>query len=488
MDVNWNSLPAHLSAPDPNIYRSNNYVSLDYETTTLDYGDSRNPNNSILLSCWRRGSGHPRYNGSPIAVWGGEFDLGDLVRDIEEADYLVAHNTKFELGWLYRCGLDLSNVVVWCTQIGEYVLAGNRQWSLHLSDTSKRRGYGDKDFIGQLIRQGVDTRDIPGFLLERYCHKDVALCERIFRHQRDHIYRRGLEAVTYTRNLLTPVLVDIERNGMCLDEERVEQLYFRYANKLVELERKFDKLTGGVNPRSPKQLQELIYDKLKFTELQDYKGRPKRTASGGRKTDKQTLSELAKQASTPHQKKFINLKTDINKYKDALSKTLEKFHLCVTETKDNVLFANLHQTITQTHRLSSSGTKYKVQFQNIDRNFKPLIRSRKSDWSFAEYDFAQLEYRTAVYLGDDDQGRANIADPSFDAHVFSAAVMHEWNYDDAFRRYKKGDPDVKSARQDAKPDTFKPLYGGQSGTEAQQKYYAAFRDTYPGINGVSGKL
>lgn len=36
-------------------------------------------------------------------------------------------------------------------------------------------------------------------------------------------------------------------------------------------------------------------------------------------------------------------------------------------------------------------------------------------------------------------------------------------------------------RQAAKPDTFKPLYFGQSGTPRQRAYYAAFRERYPEI-------
>ena len=39
----------------------------------------------------------------------------------------------------------------------------------------------------------------------------------------------------------------------------------------------------------------------------------------------------------------------------------------------------------------------------------------------------------------------------------------------------------REQRQDAKPDTFKPLYGGSSGTPEQQRYYAAFKDQYQGI-------
>ena len=37
------------------------------------------------------------------------------------------------------------------------------------------------------------------------------------------------------------------------------------------------------------------------------------------------------------------------------------------------------------------------------------------------------------------------------------------------------------SRQHAKGHTFKPLYGGMSGTEDEKRYYAAFKEKYKGI-------
>jgi DNA polymerase-1 len=40
---------------------------------------------------------------------------------------------------------------------------------------------------------------------------------------------------------------------------------------------------------------------------------------------------------------------------------------------------------------------------------------------------------------------------------------------------------IGCTRQEAKAHTFKPLYGGTSGTEDQKRYYAAFKDKYAGV-------
>ena len=78
-----------------------------------------------------------------------------------------------------------------------------------------------------------------------------------------------------------------------------------------------------------------------------------------------------------------------------------------------------------------------------------------------EGDGAQLEFRVAAHLGRDEQALTDIRD-KVDIHSFTAAV-------------------IGCSRQEAKADTFKPLYGGQSGTKAQQSYYAAFKSKYSGI-------
>ena len=58
-------LPDYLKDLDPEIYLSNNYVVVDFETTILDKGSPYNEDNRIVCSTWRVGSSHPeaeRYN------------------------------------------------------------------------------------------------------------------------------------------------------------------------------------------------------------------------------------------------------------------------------------------------------------------------------------------------------------------------------------------------------------------------------------------
>jgi DNA polymerase I-like protein with 3'-5' exonuclease and polymerase domains len=161
-----------------------------------------------------------------------------------------------------------------------------------------------------------------------------------------------------------------------------------------------------------------------------------------------------------------------------MTKALDKFEACVTETGDNLLYAQLNQTITATHRLSSTGRNYSTQFQNLHRIFKPLFSPRYEGWKLGEADEAQLEYRVAVFLGQDEAGMHDIAN-NVDAHAFTASFTHAKEWDEVKDDLKS---EVRKAiRTDAKADTFKPLYGGSSGTPAQQEYYKAFKEKHQGI-------
>lgn len=493
-------LPSFLTNMDPNIYRSRNYVVLDFEIDTShgDYGSAVHDDNGMLLASFRLGPAHKLYQGpQTYSIWTNEFSLGKLVRLIEEADFLVAHNAKYELMWLKRCGLDLYNVMVFDTKLAEYVLLGNLAAgdelmpakSTSLDMCCRRRGLPVKDpVVDIMMKHGINPVRMPRAWLQGRCEQDVETTEAIFLNQLEHLDATGRLPVQYTRCLLTPVLAHIEFEGMCLDPGRVDKEYESYTQQLIDLEHKMNDFTGGINWRSPNQVAEFIYDTLGFEELKDWKGQPKRTkikkrvlvdgtekvTGGKRKTDKKTLDKLV--AKTKRQRAYLELKGKLGKVGAALSKNLE-FFVGVCKEMGGVFIAEFHQTKTSTHRLSSTGIKTffqtfkawkKVQFQNLPRVFKRLFKARRKGWKMAETDGSQLEWRIAVHLSKDKQGKVDIVS-GHDVHSFTASVLLN----------KAMEEVTKEERQDGKPDTFKPVYGGQSGTPAQQRYYKAFRERYP---------
>ena len=446
---------------------------MDFETTNIDKGDSRNPYNRIISCSW------DIYHNSRLVESKYSTDKEvlstELIEDIYSVDFCVAHNAMFEYGWLVRLGVDIADIDFFCTQIAEYVIAGNRKFNLSLDGVAERRlGKKKIGLVSLLIKDGICPSEIPSPLLEKYCRQDTRLTHEIFLQQRQELIDNNLIPVMWTRCITTPALVDISRNGLHLDADRVLEENRKYEREYEEVSKGLAAFAGGVNLNSPKQVSELLYDTLGFSELTDRRGTPIRTATDGRKTDIATITAL-----TPHNKSqrgFLDLYKRRSKLEAALSKNLRFFRAVVTETDDDIFYGNFNQTVTQTHRLSSSGKavefalfdgkKKGIQLQNSPREFKKLYSSRNKGWKIGEIDGSQLEFRVAAFLGQDKNAIADITH-GVDVHRFTAETLTEAG--------------ERTSRQDAKSRTFKPLYGGLSGTRAERAYFKAFREKYSGI-------
>lgn len=454
-------LPDFVRNPNPEIYLNDNYVTLDFETHNHEKGSALDSRNSLVLACWRVGKDHADYGrGRDYSDWSDEFGQSRLLVACASADYLVAHNAKFELQWLERCGIDLRRVLPACTMIFEKVLAGNRKVGLSLQATAERRGLGSKEAAASaLISAGVSPEHIPGEMLESYCRQDVALTESIFLAQREELSALDLLPVAYCRNLVTPALADIEFNGMTLDAERVSAAFEDYSERYGKLQEAFAALTGGINVKSPKQMREFIYDRLKFPPVVDFRGKEVLTESGEKGTSKHVLTAL--KAETPEQKAFLKVANELVKLKTPLQNLVKMMAIAKESPNDPRVFAVFNQTVTQTDRLSSTGRRGGFQFQNLDRAFKRLFRARADGSVICEADAPQLEFRVAAFLGNDARAKADICSGA-DIHAATASTLGV-------------------SRQNAKAFTFKPLYGGTKGTPRERKYYQYFRERYDGI-------
>ena len=85
-----------------------------------------------------------------------------------------------------------------------------------------------------------------------------------------------------------------------------------------------------------------------------------------------------------------------------------------------------------------------------------------------EADFAQLEFRVAAFLSQDEVAMKEVSE-GFDVHSYTSKIITE-----------AGQP---TSRQEAKAHTFAPLYGatGYGRTPAEARYYEHFTEKYRGI-------
>lgn len=444
-------------------------ITLDFETTNRDKGDPRDPDNRVVLSCVHVAGGH---------TWVNEDARAALLALSGKPAILVAHNAKFELAWLNREGIDTTHWLPWDTMVAEYVIAGNRRWDLDLDSVAKRYGLGAKGrLVDRLMKGGVCPSEIPDHMLLERVKWDVDRTYKLYRQQVQIIGQLGLDRVLFTRCIFTPVLAHMEGEGLRLSPERVVAEYERLLARRAELLTGLNTIAKGKKLKGP-QYAEVLYDELGFEELK-VRGEPVRTAKGKRKTDQKTLDVLLQKAETDAQREFVALRREYGKVDAALTKNVEFFQK-VCEERGGTFVANFNQCRVATHRLSSSGkrTVFKdgkgrsVQFQNLPRVYKSLFEAPEG-WVYAEADGAQLEFRVGGSLARDPQILEDVRTGA-DIHRFTASVL-----------LRKDESKVtKAERQEAKSNTFKPMYGGQRGTKREEEYYAAFREKYKVMNAM----
>ena len=179
----------------------------------------------------------------------------------------------------------------------------------------------------------------------------------------------------------------------------------------------------------------------------------------GFKTDSTTLNNYLTSDISSNAKAYIRAYCEYSSIKTYLRTFVEGIEKAITD-KD-FIHPNFMQCVTATGRLSSRSPN----FQNMPRaNTFPVrktIISRWEDGFILEGDYKQLEFRVAGFLSEDNTVYKEVEE-GFDVHSFTAQMM-----------------DV--TRQEAKAHTFKPLYGGVSGTDKQRNYYRAFKNKYTGI-------
>lgn len=188
-------------------------------------------------------------------------------------------------------------------------------------------------------------------------------------------------------------------------------------------------------------------------------------ADGGFKTDRVTLAKMAAR-SEGELKDFIEC---IMRY-NAIDTYLSTFVNGIKEftNEKGLLHPKFMQAVTSTGRLSSRDPNFQNQPRAKTFPIRGVIKSRFDKGQIMEIDFAQLEFRTAVFLAQDEQGMKDIED-NVDVHQYTADI-------------------IGCSRQDAKAHTFKPLYGGVTGTESEKKYYSTFLKKYKQIAEWHDKL
>lgn len=382
----------------------------------------------------------------------------------------VGQNLKYDKNVLANHGIDLQGIAH-DTMLQSYVL--NSTANRHDMDTLAATHLGRKtihfeDIAGKGAKQ-LTFNQIAVETAASYAAEDaeITLClhQALF-PQLQAI--EGLLKVYQEIDLpLVPVLSRIERTGAVVDAHRLGEQSQQLAKRIVELEREAYELAGEeFNLNSPKQLQELFFEKLGLPVI-------KKTPKGQPSTAEPILQELALEYPLPkvilEHRSLVKLKTTYT----------DKLPLLINPGTGRI-HTSYHQAVTATGRLSSSDPN----LQNIPIRSEEGRRIRQAfvapkGYKLIAADYSQIELRIMAHLSQD-KGLLDAFAKGEDVHKATAAEVFDVPLAEV----------SAEQRRKAKAINFGLIYGMSAFGLAKQikveryeaqQYIERYFERYPGV-------
>ena len=212
---------------------------------------------------------------------------------------------------------------------------------------------------------------------------------------------------------LIHVLARMEQTGVKVDLGSLREYAAGLRRKVAEREEEVRRLAddANLNVLSPKQIGQVIYEKLKLDP------QAKKPKSGNWPTDEQTLSRLA--SRNP----IIDAILDYRGLRKLLSTYIEPFAGYISP-EDGRVHTTFNQALTATGRLSSSNPN----LQNIPirteegREIRKAFVSGRPDWVMMSADYSQIELRLMAHFCGDEHLRDAFRH-GVDVHAATAAKI-----------------------------------------------------------------
>ena len=211
---------------------------------------------------------------------------------------------------------------------------------------------------------------------------------------------------------LLKTLAKMEIEGINLDVKFLKKLSERTTNELEDIKKEIYELAGvEFNISSPKQLGEVLFDKMKIN------SNPKKTKTGQYSTSEEVLNELSSKSDLVKLVlKFRSISKLLNTYINSLPKQLDK--------STNRIHTEYVQTVASTGRLSSINPN----LQNIPirtnrgREVRKAFIARDKDYFLMAADYSQIELRIIASLSNE-ENMMNAFKNKEDIHASTASAV-----------------------------------------------------------------
>ena len=248
-----------------------------------------------------------------------------------------------------------------------------------------------EELIGPKGKHQKNMRDLSPSEIYKYACEDADVTLKLKHVLEKELKKNDAEELFRTIEMpLVPVLAYMEINGVRINPETLKEISKHFTTRLNQIEAEVHRLAGEpFNIASPKQVGEILFDKLKIVE------KAKKTKTGQYVTSEEVLESLKhKHEIVEKILEHRGLKKLLSTYVDALPQLINP--------ETGKIHTSFNQTVTATGRLSSSNPN----LQNIPIRNEDGKEIRKAfipddGCEFFSADYSQIELRIMAHLSED---------------------------------------------------------------------------------------
>ena len=353
----------------------------------------------------------------------------------------IGQNIKYDLKILSNYNIQVKGKL-FDTMIAHYLINPDMRHNMDiLSETYLK--YAPKSIetlIGKKGKNQLSMRDVPLEDIKEYATEDADITFQLKEHFQPILEKVGTKKLFDEIEIpLVPVLADMEKEGIRLDVEFLKSMSVEMQKEIDAFEQQIYVTAGEkFNLASPKQLGDILFDKLKIGGTKQ-----KKTKTGQYATGEEVLSYLANEHEIVRDilewRQMVKLQST---YIDALPNQVDK--------KTGRVHTDYMQTVAATGRLSSTNPN----LQNIPirtekgRLIRKAFIARDENYTLLSADYSQIELRIiAALCGEENMIKA--FQNNEDIHKSTAAKVFNVPLDEV----------TKEQRSHAKTVNFGIIYG-----------------------------
>ena len=341
----------------------------------------------------------------------------ELLRPLFENEGIqkIGQNLKYDISMLAQYGISVKGPM-FDTMLAHYLLEPEQRHNMdYLAEVYLNYlTIPIEDLIGK-GRQQKTMREVPVEQVKEYAAEDADITLQLYEKLMPLLKENGVEKLFYEIEMpLVPVLSRMEANGVKIDTENLQQISEEFGKEIRKIEEQIYQAAGTpFNIASPKQLGEILFEKLKIDE------KAKKTKTGQYATGEDVLQKLS------HKHPIIQMILDYRSFTKLKSTYLDALPALVN-TKDGLIHTSYNQAVTATGRLSSNNPN----LQNIPvrtekgREIRRAFVPRSPQYTLLAADYSQIELRIIAHLSQD-PAMVNDFNLGHDIHAATAAkVFH----------------------------------------------------------------